>query len=51
MKKELMKVNGGLENNTELGNKVNLILIDSIKGNFINNINVLKKIQNLIQIE
>jgi len=32
MKKELMNVNGGYENNTELGNKVNLILIDSIKG-------------------
>ena len=33
MKKELMNVNGGYENNTELGNKINLILIDSIKGN------------------
>ena len=32
MKKELMNVNGGYENNTELGNKVNLILVDSIKG-------------------
>ena len=33
MKKELMNINGEYENNRELGNKVNLILIDSIKGN------------------
>ena len=32
MKKELMNVNGGYENNTEQRNKVNLILVDSIKG-------------------
>ena len=32
MKKEIMNLSWGYENNTELGNKVNLILIDSIKG-------------------
>ena len=32
MVKELMNANGGFEYNTELGYKVNNLLIDSIKG-------------------